>query len=258
VTDDRFREQRATGRRERDRSKGHGLVAAERADRRRRAARGGAAAGVGAARALGDDAHTSAADQRQMAHPAPTLGVLGASSLPTTSSCHPTETVEALAMAHGSAPGRRLRVDRRRVTPASDVVWRAASTTRVLWLAVVVLSAVMIAACGGDGDDGAEPTPTRTEGDAGAEVAGRQVFTDTGCGSCHTLAAADANGTTGPNLDETAAGDSAEQIRTSIIEPNAEITEGFRSGVMPQNYEDRLTDEELNALAEFIASNAGN
>ena len=64
---------------------------------------------------------------------------------------------------------------------------------------------------------GAEGTPTATETQPGTTtgggevpsqyangdpVAGKQVFAKNGCGACHTLKAAAATGTVGPNLDE--------------------------------------------------------
>lgn len=41
-----------------------------------------------------------------------------------------------------------------------------------------------------------------TQPAAGDPVAGKRIFAATGCGSCHTLQAAGASGTIGPNLDE--------------------------------------------------------
>ena len=51
------------------------------------------------------------------------------------------------------------------------------------------------------------PPPTRTTTTApaaaqGDPVAGKAVFASAGCGGCHTLKAAGATGTVGPNLDQ--------------------------------------------------------
>src|SRR3954469_5878454 len=47
------------------------------------------------------------------------------------------------------------------------------------------------------------PTQTETGGESsGDATAGKQVFAKAGCGGCHTLDAAGASGTVGPNLDE--------------------------------------------------------
>ena len=79
------------------------------------------------------------------------------------------------------------------------------------------------------------------------------VFVQQGCGSCHTLSAAQSTGTSGPNLDRVLAGQSVEQIRESIVNPNAEISPGFQPGVMPEDYGRRLTPQQLDQLAEFLA-----
>jgi mono/diheme cytochrome c family protein len=72
------------------------------------------------------------------------------------------------------------------------------------------------------------------------------------CGGCHTLAAAGTTGTTGPNLDETLPGQSAEQIIMSIVDPDVDVVPGFEPGVMPQNYEDSIPSQDLKALAQYL------
>lgn len=86
---------------------------------------------------------------------------------------------------------------------------------------------------------------------------GAQVFADAGCGGCHTLAAAETTGTIGPDLDEALPGRDEEFIRTSIVDPNAEIAAGFGPDVMPPDFGEELSPEELDALAAFLARNAG-
>ena len=86
---------------------------------------------------------------------------------------------------------------------------------------------------------------------------GGQVFANNGCGSCHTFAAAGATGTVGPNLDDVLAGQDEDQVETSIIAPDEELTEGFEAGVMPANYESTITPEDLALLVEFLIENAG-
>jgi cytochrome c oxidase subunit 2 len=91
----------------------------------------------------------------------------------------------------------------------------------------------------------------------GEEVDGKTLFTEgngeaTACGACHTLADAGTSATTGPDLDETLAGKTAEEIRKQIVDPNSEITEGFGEGIMPDNYEQLLSPEELDALVKYL------
>ena len=74
---------------------------------------------------------------------------------------------------------------------------------------------------------------------------GAQVFLAQGCSSCHTLAAANATGAVGPNLDETLPGMDPSQIEQSIVDPNAQLAQGFGANIMPQTYEQDLTPQEL-------------
>jgi mono/diheme cytochrome c family protein len=85
---------------------------------------------------------------------------------------------------------------------------------------------------------------------------GAQVFASTGCGTCHTLAAAESGGTTGPNLDEfLAPADDEAAIKEMIVDPNAEVVKGYPAGVMPPNYGDMLTPKELNDLIAYLIEN---
>lgn len=103
----------------------------------------------------------------------------------------------------------------------------------------------------------AEPAAPSDAGDAAtpetASVDGAQVFDDQGCASCHTLTAADASGTTGPNLDETLKGQDTAFIEESIAEPNAQIADGFGPDIMPQTYASTLSPEELDALVQYLS-----
>jgi len=85
---------------------------------------------------------------------------------------------------------------------------------------------------------------------------GAQVFANNSCGGCHTLAAANAGGVTGPNLEEALAGQSLASIEKSIVDPNARIAKGFPPNVMPGEYETQLTPEELKQLVAYLAENA--
>jgi cytochrome c oxidase subunit 2 len=88
-------------------------------------------------------------------------------------------------------------------------------------------------------------------GGGGEAAQGEAVFTENGCGSCHTLSEAGANGTVGPNLDNISRPDRG-YIEESIVDPNAEVAQGFRRGIMPGNFGDRLSPEELDALVEYL------
>ena len=79
----------------------------------------------------------------------------------------------------------------------------------------------------------------------------------TACGSCHTLSDAGTQGQTGPDLDETLPGKDAAFIEQSIADPDAKVATGFQLGIMPKNYGDTLSDEELDALVKYLGEVAG-
>ena len=49
----------------------------------------------------------------------------------------------------------------------------------------------------------------------------------------------------------------AEYLRQSIVEPDARIAEGFQGGVMPDTYERTLTEEQLDALVQYLLEGEG-
>jgi cytochrome c oxidase subunit 2 len=85
--------------------------------------------------------------------------------------------------------------------------------------------------------------------------AGKAVFDNNGCASCHTLKAAGATGKVGPDLDKLPAyakqaGKPLEDFtKESIVDPNAYVQPGFPKGVMPPF---ALPDDQLNALVSFL------
>jgi mono/diheme cytochrome c family protein len=96
-------------------------------------------------------------------------------------------------------------------------------------------------------DDGEEAE----EEPSGDPAAGRQVFASAGCGSCHAFEAANAAGAVGPNLDESLEGEDAEYVERAIVEPNADIAEGYQPGIMP-DYGDQLSEEQVDNLVAFL------
>lgn len=76
------------------------------------------------------------------------------------------------------------------------------------------------------------------------------------CGDCHTLGAAQTQATTGPDLDTALKGMSAQEIEKAIVDPSAELTPGFND-IMPKDYGEALTDEELQELVDYLAEQAG-
>jgi mono/diheme cytochrome c family protein len=85
---------------------------------------------------------------------------------------------------------------------------------------------------------------------------GAQVFAENQCSGCHTLKAADAGGTTGPDLDRALRNQSAAEVRKSIVAPSARIVPGY-SDLMPKNYGEVLSPRELDALVRFLLKYSG-
>jgi cytochrome c oxidase subunit 2 len=106
------------------------------------------------------------------------------------------------------------------------------------------------------------PKPAGGGGGAagGAAVDAKQLFTagdaDTGataCGSCHALADAGTTGTTGPDLDKTLKGKDAAFIKESILDPNKQIAPGYQPGIMPPNFGDTLSPQQVDALVKYLS-----
>jgi mono/diheme cytochrome c family protein len=102
------------------------------------------------------------------------------------------------------------------------------------------------------------PTPGATE-QADPVSRGKKVFQDMGCVGCHTIEGV-SSGTVGPNLTHIGTvaatrvdGMSAEDyIRQSVLQPSAHVVEGFPDNVMPKNFGERLSDQQLNDLLAFL------
>jgi cytochrome c oxidase subunit 2 len=98
-----------------------------------------------------------------------------------------------------------------------------------------------------------EGQPAGGGGEGGESgVDGADVFASNGCGGCHTLTAANANGTIGPNLDTALKGQDEAKIEEDIVDPNAEIAKGYGANIMPPNFGQALSSEELDALVKYL------
>jgi mono/diheme cytochrome c family protein len=84
-------------------------------------------------------------------------------------------------------------------------------------------------------------------GEAGAQA----------CGQCHTLEAAGTSATIGPELDTYLQGVDEEELRTAITDPESELAAGFEGGVMPADYGESLSEEELDLLVEYLLEAGG-
>jgi cbb3-type cytochrome c oxidase subunit III len=76
---------------------------------------------------------------------------------------------------------------------------------------------------------------------------GEAIFKGAGCSGCHTLAAAGATGTVGPNLDQL-----APQLTSAIVAK--QVTNG---GTIMPAFKGKLTAAQIQAVAKYVSSSAG-
>jgi mono/diheme cytochrome c family protein len=79
----------------------------------------------------------------------------------------------------------------------------------------------------------------------GDPTAGAKIFASAGCIGCHTLAAAHATGTVGPNLDQ--------------VKPNFQLVTGrvtLGKGVMPA-FKGQLSDQQIADVAAYVVKSTG-
>ena len=129
---------------------------------------------------------------------------------------------------------------------------------RLALIASALAAAALLSACGSEGV--VTPTPQTVVGTLpkakqfpitpafklkGDATAGKSVFAKAGCASCHTLAAANATGTVGPNLD---------QLKPDYRAVTAQVTNGGAS--MPA-FKGQLSDQEIANVAAFVVKSTG-
>lgn len=125
-------------------------------------------------------------------------------------------------------------------------------------IAAALLGAVVLAGCNSEGVS--SPTPNTVVGPApkptqlpivpatklkGDSANGKPVFASAGCGSCHTLAAAKATGTVGPNLDD---------LKPSYRTVTSQVTNG--GGAMPA-FDSRLKAQQIADVAAYVVDSTG-
>ena len=47
------------------------------------------------------------------------------------------------------------------------------------------------------------------------------------------------------------------EIENSIVDPDSELSPGFGRGIMPDNFGDALSQQELDTLVQYLSENAG-
>ena len=138
-------------------------------------------------------------------------------------------------------------------------------TFKLLNLYFLLILVFVLAACGGDADDGASSEDVVVSSDAGR---GEALYIQTsigaasapGCITCHSLEEGVAlvgpsHAGIGDKAANVVAGQEAvDYLEESIIDPDAHISEGFNAGVMYANYGRDLSDQEIADLVAFLLS----
>jgi len=122
----------------------------------------------------------------------------------------------------------------------------------------MVLSCLLLAGCGAEGV--VSPTPQSVSGKlpaapsfpivpafklTGNPAAGASLFSSKGCTGCHTLAAAHATGTVGPNLD---------QLKPNYRAVTAQVTNG--GGQMPA-FKSSMSAQQIADVSAYVVKSTG-
>jgi nitric oxide reductase subunit C len=145
---------------------------------------------------------------------------------------------------------------------------------KVIFLMVVLVFALMLAACGGGGEPAAPAEPAAPGAATGGDAAaGKELFAQSvlagnaGCATCHSLEAGKT--LVGPSMagiasraGSTVAGESAEQyIRQSIMDTNAFLAKGCNAAdpeapclanLMPQDWPAKLSEQQIDDLVAYL------
>ena len=100
--------------------------------------------------------------------------------------------------------------------------------------------------------------PEEGGGDAAAEGGGRApletpeaIIAELTCGMCHKIG--DEAGEMGPDLTTIGATKDKEYLRRALLDPNAEIAEGYDADMMPDTYGTDLSAKEMEMLVDYLA-----
>lgn len=129
-----------------------------------------------------------------------------------------------------------------------------------IWF-VLAVAALLLSGCRASGSDSTAATEQSVDP---AVMEGAQLFNKAtlgglaGCSTCHSLSA----GTVivGPSLAQIGQeaaqrvpGLTAEEyLHQSIVEPNAYLVDDFTRGLMPREYGDHLTQDEIDSLVAYL------
>ena len=127
---------------------------------------------------------------------------------------------------------------------------------KLVFLLTLVLMLSLVA-CGGE----SAPADSSETGGGGDAAAGEKVFNEVAapaCNSCHSLEAGvvilgPSLATIGAEAGSRVSGQSAEEyLRIAIVDPNAEVVEGFAANLMTSNYGSQLTEQQIQDLVAYM------
>jgi len=100
----------------------------------------------------------------------------------------------------------------------------------------------------------AAPAPAAAGPVASATTDPRQLLQENACVSCHAIDGA--GPPIGPSFDGIGGRITVDRIRRSILDPDAEVAEGFEqfAGTMPKTFGQQLTALQLEAIVQFLAA----
>ena len=86
---------------------------------------------------------------------------------------------------------------------------------------------------------------------AGSASDGESLMTSHGCGACHKFGTQ--VGAIGPDLSTIGAIRDSDFLRRSILDPNADISDGYTPNLMPPVYAAQLSTEKLDLIVDYLA-----
>lgn len=78
-----------------------------------------------------------------------------------------------------------------------------------------------------------------------------EAIAEFACGACHRVAGEE--GEIGPDLTHIGVKRDKDYLRRSILDPNADIADGFEADLMPTDYGEQLYARELEMLVDYLA-----
>ncbi len=78
-----------------------------------------------------------------------------------------------------------------------------------------------------------------------------EVIENYGCGMCHIIAGQE--GDMGPNLSKIGATKNKDYLRKAMLDPNADIAEGFEADMMPPDFGEQMAASELEMLVDYMS-----